>query len=93
MKKLNLFKILIGFLSLLPILASGKETPPPYVVLVSGDALNGENNIDIPEGYLVEFVSVDLATGAEQPGTPGEVHTFSRMEISGNQNQYQFHIC
>lgn len=93
MKKRSLFKIFIGLIGLLPILANGQETPPPYVVLVSGDALNGETSIDIPEGYLVEFVSLDLVTGTEQPGTPGDANTFSRMEISGNQNQYNFEIC
>ena len=92
MKKRNLFKIFIGLLSLLPILASGQGSPPPYVVLVSGDALNGETNIDIPAGYLVEFVSLDLITGTEQPGTPGNTNTFSRIEIQGNQNLYQFEI-
>lgn len=93
MKNRNLLKIFIGLLSLLPILASGQETPPPYIVLVSGNALNGETNIDIPEGYLVEFVSLDLVTGTEQPGTPGDAQSFSRMEIQGNQDQYSFQIC
>ena len=93
MKNKNLIKVIIGIFSLLPILVSGQETPPPYIVLVSGDNINGETNIEIPEGYLVEFVSLDLVTGTEQPGTPGESHTFSRMEIHGNQNQYHFQIC
>ena len=71
MKNKNLIKVIIGIFSLLPILVSGQETPPPYIVLVSGDNINGETNIEIPEGYLVEFVSLDLVTGTEQPGTPG----------------------
>ena len=93
MKNQNLIKVIICFLSLLPILVNGQETPPPYIVLVSGDNINGETNIEIPEGYLVEFVSLDLVTGTEQPGTPGEPYTFSRMEIHGNQNQFHFQIC
>jgi hypothetical protein len=71
----------------------GQDTPPPFAVLATGDHVNGEQNIDIPEGYLVEIVSLDLITGIDDPGTPGQPHTFSRLEIHKYHGRFNFDLC
>lgn len=71
----------------------GEETPPPYVVLATGDHVNGRQDIYIPAGYLIEIISVDLATGTDQPGTPGQAITFSRLEIEKNGDPFNFNLC
>lgn len=69
-----------------------QEAPPPYAVLATGDHFNGQTNIDIPSGYLVEIISLDLVTGIDQPGTPGQFDSFSRLEIQRHESPFDFDI-
>jgi hypothetical protein len=69
-----------------------QETPPPYAVLATGDHFHGQTNIDVPSGYLVEIISLDLVTGIDQPGTPGQFDSFSRLEIQRHDSPFDFDI-
>jgi len=70
-----------------------QETPPPYVVLATGDQVSGEHWIDVPEGYIVEMLTLDLKTGTSDPGIPGNYWTYSFCEVQGDYgNNYNFNI-
>lgn len=73
--------------------AFGRETPPPFVVLASGDHVHGQQHIYIPDGYSIEIISLDLKTGIESPGTPGQPQTFSRLEVHKSNSPFEFHLC
>jgi len=72
---------------------SGQERPPPLAVLATGDHVSGEQHIDIPDGYMIEIISLDLATGIDQPGTPGQSNTFSRLEVQKHDGPFNFDLC
>ncbi len=89
--KLVTINILVALLSIN--LACGRETLPPYLVMARGYNIDGESHLFIPQGYVVEIVSLDLVTGTDIPGIPGQNHTFSFIQIdSGSPSENYFRI-
>lgn len=86
--KINLLVVLFSIN-----LAYGREVLPSYLVMARGYNIDGESHLLIPQGYIVEIVSLDLVTGTDVPGEPGHNHTFSFIQIdSGSPSDNYFRI-